>query len=98
MAYKRASQLEHISVSKRLEFLLNNKGHFVKPITTSRDHGITAVIGRTNHGESRHHGITAVMAADEKKEKLDIKMEQAERKPEPEEENIEKEVIHDVKE
>ena len=104
MAYKRASQLEHISVSKRLEFLLSNKGHVVKPITTSRDHGITAVIGRTNHGivtnhgESRHHGITAVMAADEKKEKLDIKMEQAERKPEPEEENIEKEVIHDVKE
>ena len=99
MAYKRASQLEHINVSKRLEFLLNNKGHVVKPITTSRDHGITAVIGRTNHGvvinhgESRHQGITAVIAADEKKEKLDIKMEQPERKPEPEEENIEKKEI-----
>ena len=71
----------------------------MKPITTSRDHGITAVIGRTNHGvvinhgESRHHGITAVMAADEKKEKLNIKMEQPERKPEPEEENIEKKEI-----
>ena len=100
MAYKRASQLEHICVSKRLEFLLSNKGHVVKPITTSRDYGITAVIGRTNHGittnhgESRHHGITAVMAADEKKEMKDTKLSQPERKSEPEEENMEnKEIV-----